>query len=438
MTMDVTGRRLAGCLTVVAILMMISAAGVARGATALDRIVAVVNDDVVTMTELDREVETIKARLQDEGIPVPVDNVLRSQVLDRLIMKRLQLQLAERNGIRVDDETLNRTIQRIADQNGMSLSQFRNAIERDGFSFVMFREDIRDEITISRLKRRHVDSRVIVTEQEIDQFIANEMMGDNAKDEFHLAHILIAVSESAGPDDIRAARDQAEEVQAGLQSGKDFRQMAIEHSDGQQALDGGDLGWRKAGELPTLFARVVPNMEVGEVSKIIRSPSGFHIVKLVDRHSGERHLVTEYQARHILIKPNELVTDAGAREQLLSLRRRIDGGEEFAALARAFSEDKATAVEGGDLGWVKPGELAPRFASAMETLQPGEISMPFKSRFGWHIVQVMDKRRVDDTEEFNRTKARQVIHERKVEEEYRQWVRRLRDQAYVVYRSEKD
>jgi peptidyl-prolyl cis-trans isomerase SurA len=411
-----------------------TAAAVSADATPIDRVVAIVNDDVVTETELDREVKTVKKRLSEQNIALPSSDLLRSQVLNRLITKRLQLQLAQKSGIRVDDETLNKTVERIAEQNKLTLPELRDVIERDGFNFAAFREDIRDEVTISRLKQRQVESNIVVTDQEVDQFIANESGGEGANDEFRISHILVAVPESASPDKLQAARAKAEGIRKMLSEGADFEKVAIEYSDGRQALDGGDLGWRKAKELPSIFSRIAPKMKVGEISDIIRSPSGFHIIKLAGRHRGERHMITEHRARHILLSTNDVVDDTAARKKLLDLRNRIEQGADFSELARADSDDKGSAEKGGDLGWVKPGDVDPDFEQAVEALKPGEISMPFKTQFGWHIAQLLEVRQVDDTEDFNRTKAREAIRQRKVDEQYQEWLRRLRDEAYVVNR----
>lgn len=434
------GTAVGTCLRLAALLLCafwahtVSAAATPGDARPLDRIVAVVNDDIVTETELDREVETVKKRLAEQGVPAPLDDKLRNQVLNRLIIKRLQLQLARKDGIRVDDDTLNSTIDRIAAQNKMTLQQLRDAIEQDGFDFSTFRDDIRDEIIITRLKQRQVEKNIAVTDEEIDQFIANELSGDNADDEYRLDHILVAVPESAGPEKIHAARDKAQRIRKMLLDGGDFEKIAIEYSDGRHALDGGDLGWRKGKELPSIFSRVVLSMRVGDISGVIRSPSGFHIIKLVDKHSSRPHMVTEHRVRHILLSTNDVVTDSAARKKLMALRERIEHGEDFGKLARAYSEDKASAGNGGDLGWVKPADVDPDFEQVVETLKLEEISMPFKTRFGWHIVQLLGERNVDDTEEYNRAKAREMIHKRKTEEAYQQWLRRLRDDAYVVTR----
>lgn len=404
------------------------------GVQELDKIMAIVNDDVITETELDREMQVVNQRLQEQAIPVPEYAALRSQVLNRLITKRLQLQVAQKTGIRVDDDTLNQAIDRIATQNHMTLQELRAAVEREGFGFAGFRNDIRDEITLNRVKQRQVESNIIVTDQEINDFMANRPGGDDANVEYRLSHILVAVPEAATPEQIQAAHTKAEHLEQILKGGTPFAKVATEYSDGRQALNGGDLGWRKAKALPSIFSPIVPHMKVGDVSEIVRSPSGFHIIELADRHQGQRHMVIEHKVRHILIETNEIVTGETARKRLLRLRERIEDGADFDALARANSADKGSAAKGGELGWVKPTELDPDFEQAVEKLKPGEISPPFRTQFGWHIVQLEDLRKVDDTDEYNRAKARQTIRDSKIEEQYQQWLRRLRDEAYVVNR----
>lgn len=403
----------------------------------LDRILAVVNDDIIMRSELDTAMRTIAQQLEQQGRPVPPASILERQVLERLIIMRLQLQLANSTGIRVDDETLNRTIQNIAAQNGLSLSAFRDVLERDGFSFAKFREDVRNEIIISRLQQRQVLNRIAVSEQEVDNFLSNQEAQGRQSTRYRLAHILIAVPEGASPEQIQEARAKAQQVHDELLAGADFAAKAAAVSAGQQALEGGDLGWREAGQIPTLFVDTVLKMKPGEISAPIRSPSGFHIVKLVDvQDSAEKHIITQTHARHILIRPNEVVSVADARLRLEQLRERILAGADFAALARAHSDDSGSAVKGGDLGWVNPGTMVPRFEEAMNQLEPGMVSEPFETEFGWHIVQVLARREHDSTEEFNRSRARELIRQRKAEEELELWLRRLRDEAYVEYRLE--
>ncbi len=400
----------------------------------LEQIVAVVNDDVITRTELNARVKTIKQQIAGQRAALPPDSILEKQVLERMILATLELQLAERSGVRVDDETLNRTIRRIAEENRLSLSEFRDLLEQDGYDFARFREDIRKEIIISRLRQRQVNDRLNITEQEIDNFLANQRAQGNTNEEFRIAHILLSVPDAAAPERIRAARERAASVLTELSAGADFTRTAMAMSDGQQALEGGDLGWRRMAELPTPFLEPVSRMQVGAVSEAIRSPSGFHIIKLVDRREGERHIVTQTHARHILMKPNELTSEDEVREGLSALRARILAGEDFAALAKTHSADSVSAAEGGELGWVGPGETVPPFEAAMNELTEGGISAPFQSGFGWHIVQVLERRRHDNTTTFMRSRAREVIRQRKLEEELPAWLGRLRDEAYVENR----
>lgn len=400
----------------------------------LNRIVAVVNDEAITSLELEKRLQGVLVQLRQNGTALPPMDILRRQVLERLIIERLQLALAAERGVRVDDETLNEVITRIAAQNQLTLAQFRAALERDGGDFAEFRAEVRREITLNNLRAREVESRIEVTPQEVDDFLAHQAAGGDMDTEYHLGHILIAVPEGAAPEQIQAARTKAEEVLAQLRAGADFRQMAITHSAGQQALQGGDLGWRKGGQLPTLFADSVRRLAPGEVSEPLRSTSGFHLIKLIDKRGEQRQYVTQTHARHILIRRTALVSDSEARAKLERLRERLLQGEDFAELARANSEDPGSGAKGGDLGWTNPGTFVAPFEEAMNKLQPGEISEPFRSQFGWHIVQVIERRQRDSTEELKRARAHDAIRQRKIEEETQDWLRRLRDEAYVEYK----
>lgn len=400
----------------------------------LEKIVAVVNDDVITRTELDNRLHAIKDQLKNQTSPLPPDSVLEKQVLDRMILASLQLQLADHNGIRVDDDTLNHTIERIAADNKLSLPEFRAVLEKEGYDFASFREDIRREILISRVQQRQVTDRIMVTEQEIDNFLATQHAQGNTDAEYHLAHILVAVPDAASAERIQTARQRADDILAKLRAGANFQETAIADSDGQQALQGGDLGWRKAAELPTLFVEPVLRMKVGDISELIRSPSGFHIIKLLDQRSEQRHIVTQSHARHILIRTDELTGDDAAQARLNEFRQRIKEGADFAELARNYSNDTATAGNGGDLGWVNPGDMVPAFEAEIDKLATGEISEPFKTGFGWHIVQVLERRRYDNTDSFIRNQARDAIRQRKTEEELQSWMARLRDDAYIENR----
>ncbi len=409
----------------------------APAAQLLDRIVAVVDDDVITATELEQRLRLLEQQLLRQRAVLPPREILRKQLLDRLILTRIQLHRAEAMGIRVDEETLNRTIANLAAQNDLTLEQFRRVLQEDGYDFARFREEMRQEIMLRRLRQRQVDSRITVTQQEVDNFLINLQAQGKASDEYRLGHILIALPEAASPADIRRAQQRAQEVLEALRAGEDFATTAMAVSDGQQALNGGDLGWRKAGELPTLFADRVQDMAVGELAGPIRSPSGFHLIKLLDKRSGTRHVVTQTRVRHILVRPDTALGKEGEAQALAearALRQRLLAGEDFAALAREFSDDQASAVDGGNLGWVSPGELVPEFERAMAELEPGAISEPVKSGFGWHLIQVLERRRHDDTEAYTRRQARNQIFQRKVEEAETEWLRRLRDEAYVEYR----
>lgn len=400
----------------------------------LDRIVAIVNDDVIVKTELDQRTRTIEAQLQQQGVSLPSQAVLRRQVLERMIMDRIQLQLAARTGIQVDDDTLNNALRSIAARNHLTLNQFRDTLERDGYNYDRFRHNLREEITISRLHQREVADRVTITPQEVDNFLATVEKQSDRNKEFHLAHILISVPEAPSPEQIEKAHAKAEAVLKQLQAGADFGQTAIAVSDGQQALQGGDLGWRKADQLPSLFAEPVERMKPGEISGLIRSPSGFHIIKLIAVRGEQPHITTQSLVRHIVIRTDQLVSENDARDQLEKLRSRILAGDDFAALARAHSQDPASAPKGGAMGWLSPDDVDPQFARVMESLKPGAVSEPFRTQLGWQIIQVVQRRQHDSTEEFQRARAREVLRKRKTEEELGLWLRRLRDESYVVYR----
>lgn len=406
----------------------------ARAAVQVDRIVAVVNDDVIMASELNDKLRTVKDQLRQQGTTLPPTAVLQRQVLDRLILNKLQLQMAEHTGIRVDDETLNRTISNIAAENQVSLDDFRKILEQDGYSYARFREDIRHQIMIARLQQRAVDNRVVVSEREVDNYLANQAHQGVTELEYHLAHILIAMPSSPSTRQLEQTRDKAQTVLEKLKGGADFKEVAAQYSDGQQALDGGDLGWRKASQVPTLFADFVADMHKGDISDLIRSPSGYHIIKLLDVRDSKKVVVTQTHARHILIKIDELTTDEDAVRRLKQLRLRIEGGADFGDLARANSTDAVSAADGGDLGWVSPGDLVPKFEQVMNSLKPGEISEPFRTRYGWHIVQVLGRRKHDSTDDIRRARAREAIRKRKVEEARENWLRELRDDAYVEYR----
>lgn len=412
-----------------------SAADAGKIAKSIDRIIAVVNDDVITASELDKELSSIKQQLRAQNTTLPAPDTLRAQVLDRLVLKRLQLQLAGVNHVKIDDEALNRTILNIATQNKLSLSEFRNVLDGDGINFEDYRENIRTELTLAQLRQRQVTNRIVVTDQEVDEFLETQAVQGTVTDEFRLSHILIVVPDAATVEQVDAAQKKANGVLSELRNGADFAQVALSVSGGAQALQGGDLGWRKLGQLPTLFSNIVTTMKLGDLSTPIRSPSGFHIVKLVDkRKSDEHHMVTQTRARHILIRTTELVSSDDARRKLEQLKQRISAGDDFAEMARSHSEDSATAVNGGSVGWVSPGDLVPAFEEVMDQLKIDQISAPFHTQFGWHIVQVLERRDYDNTAELKKTRARDEIRQRKIEEETQNWLRQMRDEAFVELR----
>ncbi|GAB6043498.1 peptidylprolyl isomerase [Endothiovibrio diazotrophicus] len=406
----------------------------------VDRIVAVVNDAVIVKSELDAAIAETEQRLERSGSDgrMPPRDLLEKRVLEQLVMTELQLQQAASVGIRVDDQQVNEALRRIADQNHLTLTQFSQVLEREGMPFARFREKVRKEMIITKLRQREVVNRITVTDEEADAFVeqAKTLGGDNR--EYHLAHILVSVPPEATSEQARAARLEVEQVLGRLRSGADFTQTAMHVSDGRHSLEGGDLGWRKREQIPTLFAEVVAKLAPGEVSDPIRSPSGYHLVKLLEVRGGERMMVTQTHARHILIMPDEVHSEQEVKTRLEQLRLRIVGGEDFATLARGHSQDRVSAANGGDLGWVTPGTMVPEFESVMDGLAPGEVSPVFKSKFGYHIVQVLERRNHDSTADMQRAKAREIIGKRKSEEALENWLRQLRGDAFVEYRLNDD
>jgi peptidyl-prolyl cis-trans isomerase SurA len=400
----------------------------------LDRIVAIVNDEVITQRELDDQKRNVVAQLQRQGTPLPPTDVLDKQVLERSINERAQLQFAKDGGIRIDDATVDKAIARIAEENKLSLADFRKLVEKDGIPYAKFREEIRNEIVINRVREREVDSRIMITEAEIDNYLATQQTQGGKEDEYRLAHILVLVPEQASSDQIQAKQARAEEAYRQLKAGADFGQIAAGFSDAADAMQGGDLGWRPAGRLPTVFAEKVRAMNVGEVSPVSKSSTGFHIVKLVDKRSHDTPTVIEQtHARHILVKVNEIVSENDAKAKIERMKSRIDGGVDFAEVAKLNSED-GSASRGGDLGWLSPGDTVLEFERALNALAPNQVSEPVRSPFGWHLIEVLERRKQDVTIEKNRTGARLAILARKSDEAYQDWVRQLRDRAYVEYR----
>jgi peptidyl-prolyl cis-trans isomerase SurA len=405
----------------------------------LDRIVAVVNDEAITESELESRTRIALVQLRRQNINPPPAAVLRRQVLERMIVDRAQIQLARETGVRVDDATVNAAVARIAEQSGISPQQFRERLEKEGISFARFRADVRDDIIVSRLRDREVDSRIQISEGEIDNFLAEQAGVSAGAVEYNIAQILLRVPDNASTERIEATRRQAEELMRQLRSGGDFARLAASNSASPEAMSGGSLGWRTADRLPTLFLDAIKGLKPGDLAPLVRSPGGFHILKLVgQRDATEGRLasgpVEQTRARHILLRVSDLTPEAEVRRRLLDLRERVvKGGQDFGQLARLHSVD-STATRGGDLGWLYPGDTVPEFERAMALLKPGEVSQPVQSPFGWHLIQVTDRRTDESPIERNRLAARQALRDRKGEEAYLEWIRQLRDRTYVEYR----
>jgi peptidyl-prolyl cis-trans isomerase SurA len=400
----------------------------------LNRIVAIVNDDIILSSQLEETTTDIVSQLQEKGTPIPEQAVLVKQVLERLVMETLQLDLARTNGITVDDDTLNEEARRLAAKSGLTLTEFREVLETQGYGYANFREKLRKELVIQQLRRQMVGSRITVNEQEIDNMLATLKATGQGDVEYHLAHILIATPEGADAEETKAAEQHAEDILTRLRNGASFTDLAIAESDAQTALEGGDIGWRSLGQMPSLFVEPLKSMQVGDISDLIRSPGGYHIIKLLEKRGDERHIVEQTKARHILLKPDEVNSDQEVQTRIEQLRIRLENGEDFETLARANSQDPLSAARGGDLGWLSQGDTVPEFEEQMNRLQPGQLSKPFKTQFGWHLLQVTDRRSHDSTEEYERNRVRQLIRSRKYDEELLLWLRRLRDEAYVDYR----
>lgn len=405
----------------------------------VDGIAAVVNSEVITRKEFAERIDMAVRQLGRQGTQLPPREAIERQVMERLILERAQLQMARDSGLRVDDATLERAIERIATTNKLSVEQFRTALERDGLPWNEFRDNIRNEILIARLREREVDSQVVVTDAEVDNFI--EANRDSlANQEFFAAHILFRAPEGASPEQLTELRAKAEQVLARVQAGEEFAKLAAAYSDAQDALSGGELGWRSAERLPTLFSDALRGLQPGQTSAVLRSPGGFHIVKLLDRRGGEMagsDKVTQIHARHILIKTSEVMSDEDARQRLEGLRERIvNGGASFDELAKVHSAD-LSAAKGGDLGWLYPGDTVPPFERAMDGLKPGEVSQPIQTPFGWHLIQVLERRVEDVSDERKRTAARNALRARKADEAFEDWLRQLRDRSFVDLRTDR-
>ena len=409
----------------------------------LDSIVAVVEDDVVLRSELDAELRKVGRQVQAQGSPLPPRPQLERQVLERLILVKLQLAAAQQLGITVSDDDVDQALDSVAKTNNISIAQLREALSRSGMSFDAYREEVRRQITQGRLRQREVVEKIRVTDQEAAAFMARnpKFAGGGARVAYHLLHILAATPEGATAEQIAAARAKADRLVARLRGGANFGEIARAESDGRQALDGGDLGWLEAAQVPSAFIDQVERMQRGDVSDPIRNAYGFNIVKLEDfRTAGgggggaERQIVQQSKARHILIRTGENASDAEVKKRLEALRERIVNGEDFGSLARANSDDKVSAANGGELGWVNPGATVPQFEEVMNKLEPGQLSQPFQTPFGWHILEVQERRQLDSTDQARLQKAKEAIRQRKAEEATELFLRRLRAESYVEIR----
>jgi peptidyl-prolyl cis-trans isomerase SurA len=405
-------------------------------AVALDRVLVVVNDEAITQWDMNEQRRILLQQMKASKIQPPSNDVLEKQVLERLIIERAVLQYAKETGIRVDDTTVERTILRVAEENKLPPEDFRKVLEREGIPYANYREDIRRQIIIQRVRDREVDSKVTVSDAEVDNYLATVASQAGGEDEYLLSHIYVTVPEQASPDVVAASRRRAEQALTEVKSGKDFAEVAATYSSASDASSGGNLGWRTRARLPTVFADVVRSMKPGEVSGILRSAGGFHVVKLVEeRNRNQPTVVSQTHARHILIKVNEQVSESDGKARIDRLRERLVGGASFEDLARANSEDTSGA-KGGDLGWISPGDTVPDFEHAMDKLAVNEISQPIRTPFGWHLIQVVERRKQDVTQERRRDEARKAIRQRKSDEQFEEFVRQLRDRTYVEYKTD--
>jgi len=414
-------------------LLAASPANAAREPIEADHIVAVVGNEVITYYELRTRLDSALKQLQKQGTPLPPQDVLERQMLERLIMDRIQLQYAAENGMRVDDAQLDQAIGRIAASNKLTVQQFRQALDRDGIEYAKFREEIRNELTTVRLREREVDSKLVISDGEIDNYLANQA-ANGGGEEYQLAHILLRAPESASPEQLQKLRLRGEQALKRARAGENFAELTAAFSDAPDALQGGNLGWRPLDRLPQLYAETAARLEPDTVSDLLRSSAGFHIVKLVAKRGGSAPAsVQQTRARHILIRVNEVMSETEARRKLENVRERIANGVDFAEQARLYSQD-GSAAKGGELGWLNPGDTVPEFERAMTALKPGELSPVVQSPFGMHLIEVLERRERDVSAERQRAVARQAIRDRKLDEAYQDWLRQMRDRAYVENR----
>ncbi len=399
----------------------------------IDRIAAIVNNGVIMQSQLDSRVQQVVAELKAQGLTPPAQSVLRKQVLNSLILQKVQLQQAQQDGITISDDTLNAALQNVAKRNGIPFADLPTALAQQGINYADYRDQMRDQLLIGLLRERDVLQRIVVTPRQIDQFLAHQAHAPTAGEEYNVSHILIAVPPNATPQQLAAAQHLADRVDALAKAGKNFGKLAVTYSNSGDALKGGNLGWRKGIDLPTFLTQVVPTLKPGEVSAPIRTPSGFHIVKLNQvRRNVHKDIVAQVHVRHILLIPNALQDNATVRERLEKIRKEILSGKvKFSVIAASVSQDPGSASQGGNLGWQSPDAFTPRFAKAISTLKVGQISQPFQTRFGWHIAELLGRRQFDETKEMKRLHAMEAIRASRADEDAELWLQRLRDDAYV-------
>ncbi len=397
----------------------------------LDRVAAIVDNDVIMYSQLEQRLNEVEKTFAKRGGELPPQDVLQHQVLERLIVENLQRQIGERSGIRIADEELNQAMASIAQRNNLTLEQFRAALARDGLSFEQAREQIRREMVISRVRQRRVAEHIQVTDQEVSNFLASDLGQMQLAEEYHLANILIPVPDAASPDQVRAAAQKTAKVYDKLRAGADFAQTAIANSASENALEGGEIGWRKDAQLPLAFTKLIRRLSIGEITEPLRIPGGFMIIKLQDKRGGDTQMRDEVHVRHILIKPNAIRSKEETRRLIERLYQRILAGEDFAELAKSFSEDPGSALNGGDLSWIDPNALVPEFREVMTKTPSGQLSKPFKSPYGWHVLEVLGRRATDSSDQYRKQQAMNALRNRKYDEELQVWLRQIRDEAYV-------
>jgi peptidyl-prolyl cis-trans isomerase SurA len=425
-----------GLSAVVLLLTMLAAATALAERKPLDSVVAIVDDEIILQSQLDARVRSVVSRLNAQGTRLPPRDVLVERVLEKLVTDAVQLQKADQMGMRVSDNELNDTMRNIARRNNMTLAQFEQQLEREGLTYREAREQIRREMLISRVQQKQVDNRVRVTNREVENFIAASADDEASGLEYKLAHILISVDDFNNTEEVAAARQKAENLQQQISAGRDFQEVAVAESDAGNALEGGVMGWRPRNQLPTLVEDVVPALDLNEPSEVLRSGSGFHIVSVLDRRGGDKTMAEQAKVRHILIMPSDTVSAAEAEQRIKELHQQLENGASFAELARQYSDDPGSGAEGGDLGWVGQGQMVPAFETAMLEADIGEFKGPFRSRFGWHILQVQDRREKDIGGELKQAEARQSLYRRKFEIELQNWLREIRDEAYVEIKAD--